>query len=505
MIFLVEVTGVNASGVATVFRFGTQTYCTRPSDTPASTWYDGRVLQPGLFQRDLFSSNQTTGDLQIGYGTIELANADGYLDNMLDYAFDGQPLKIYYGHELSPFSYFSSLLTATMDQPTFTTASVSFRVRDYLYLLDKALQATKYLGNNSLPNGAEGVVGDLKARPKPLVFGKVLNISPPQVNTSKLMYQVHDGAVHSIAVYDKGSALTAGTAHATYSALFSATPTAGCFDTWLAGGLFRLGATPTGTVTCDVAQTSSTSNHTAAQIIKAVCLRAGVPTGQINSADVTALDSAQSSELGTWVDSESKPLDVINQIKSSVGAFVSTDAAGNIRMAQLTPPSGSPVKTLTESSVLSVNINASADTERGIPVYRVKLKYKKMFTVQTATDLSGAAQSRVSELGVEYREVIAEDSSILTQYPLAPEMIRTSLIVSDAAATTEANRLLDVYKVRRNFYSVVASVVDVGEVDINQVVLLIYKRFGLSGGKLLRVMGLQPDHASGTVTMTLWG
>lgn len=43
-----------------------------------------------------------------------------------------------------------------MDQPTFSISSVSFRVRDCLYLLDKPLQSNKYLGNNSLPMHKRG-------------------------------------------------------------------------------------------------------------------------------------------------------------------------------------------------------------------------------------------------------------------------------------------------------------------------------------------------------------
>lgn len=504
MIYLVEITGLDSGGTPTVYRYGTQSYNTTPADTPANTYFDGRVVQPGLVKRDMFAANQTTGGTQIGFGVVELINTDGALDALIDCAFDGQPIKIWRGEADAAFSTFTALLSATMDQPTLTVGAVTFRLRDYLYALDVALQPHKYAGSNSLPNGAEGVATDIKGHPKPLLWGKVYNISPPQVNTALLMYQVSDGAVYSVTAYDKGVALTAGTAHATYAALEGATPTAGTVDTWLAGGLFRLGSTPTGQVTADVVQTSSAANHTAAQIIKAVALSAGLTN--INAADATALDAAQSAELGIWIDAESKPLDVIEQIKLSVGAYVTIDATGYLRMGLLTVPSGSPVATLDDRSNYSVDLVASADTERGIPAWRVNLGYRRMHTTQQPNELAGAVtQARVSEVGVEYRQATASDAAIKTVWPLAPEINRNSLLVDASAAATEAARLLAIYKVRRQFYTVTADIEAAGTLDLNQCIALQYSRFGLSAGKLLRVLGVQPDYSKNRVTLTLWG
>lgn len=504
MIYLVEITGLDSGGTPTVYRYGTQSYATTPADTPANTYYDGRVQQPGLVKRDMFASNQTTGGTQIGFGVVELVNTDGALDGLIDQAFDGQKIAIHRGEAGAAFSTFTPLLSATMDQPTLTVGAVTFRLRDYLYALDVALQPHKYAGTNSLPSGAEGVATDIKGHPKPLLWGKVYNISPPQVNTSKLMYQVNDGAVNSITAYDKGVALTAGTAHASYAALEGASPTAGTIDTYLAGGLFRLGSTPTGQVTADVAQTASAANHTAAQIIKAVALSVGLTN--INASDVTALDTAQSAELGIWIDAESKPLDVIEQIKLSVGAYVTIDATGYLRMGILAAPSGSPVTTLDDRSNLSVDLVASADTERGIPAWRVNLGYRLMRTTQQPNELAGAVtQARVSEVGVQYRQTVASDAAVKTVWPLAPEINRDSLMVDATAAATEAARLLAIYKVRRQFYTVTADIEAAGALDLNQCVTLQYSRFGLSGGKLLRVLGLQPDYSLNRITLTLWG
>ena len=96
-----------------------------------------------------------------------------------------------------------------MEQAIPDSRSYRIKIRDRQDEVDIPLQPTKYDGDNSLPAGLEGVAGDLKGKPKPICYGVVKNISPPQVNTSKLIYQVNDGAVQAVdEVYDSGIKLT---------------------------------------------------------------------------------------------------------------------------------------------------------------------------------------------------------------------------------------------------------------------------------------------------------
>ena len=153
-----------------------------------------------------------------------------------------------------------------------------------------------------------------------------------------------------------------------------------------------------------------------------------------------------------------------------------------------------------------LDLVVSADTERGIPAWRVNLGYQRMHQVQGPTDLAAAVtQARVGELGQEYRSTTASDAGVLTQYPLAPEITRNTVLTNASDASTEAARLLAIYKVRRHFYNAKASIDDVPALDLGQVVNVTNARFGLAGGKLMRVMGLQPDGASKSITINLWG
>ncbi len=100
----------------------------------------------------------------------------------------------------------------------------------------------------------------LKGPPKPLIFGRVYNLQPPCVNSQKLVYQVHDGAVAQITevrdhnAWDKPCALENGGDYGAMTALLDdrLAPAPGTFKTYLAGGYFRLGTSPYRHIAVDV-------------------------------------------------------------------------------------------------------------------------------------------------------------------------------------------------------------------------------------------------------------
>lgn len=218
-IYLVEMVGADAAGALTTFRYATEGYSTTPSDSPANTHYEGRVVQPGLMRRNMHGDRRTFGPPDVGYGLIELANDDGGLDALINYGFDGQLCRVLRGDSEAAYSSFAVVFHGTMDQVAVTMSRVTARIRDGLQKLTVPVQQTKFAGSNSLPDGLEGTADDLKGRPKPICYGYVYNATPPCVNTSRLIYQLHDdgfandtfsGINWSISVYDKRVALTAG-------------------------------------------------------------------------------------------------------------------------------------------------------------------------------------------------------------------------------------------------------------------------------------------------------
>lgn len=207
--YLVEIVAYTGAGTETLRYSNGEGFVTAPGDTPASTYFAPRLKQPSLMRRDLFAGGTTIGRSRTGHGELILANDDGGLDALKDYAFDGRALTIYRGSGTEAFpGGWKNVGVYTMESVSLTRTEVRVALRDRQLLTDIPLQATKYAGDNELPDGLEGVA-DLKGKPKPICYGKVLNVSPPQVNTSKLIHQVNDGAVASVdAVYDSGLSLS---------------------------------------------------------------------------------------------------------------------------------------------------------------------------------------------------------------------------------------------------------------------------------------------------------
>lgn len=210
-IYLVTITAYDLTGASVeTLRYSTGAgFVTAPGDTPANTYFEPRVQQPALIKRAMFSGTNTLGQSRVSTGDLVLINADGGLDFMEDYSFNGRAIEIWYGPETGTYpTDFEQVLIGTMKDALVGNDVVTIRIKDLQEDLEQPIQTTKYLGNNSLPAGLEGVAGDLKGKPKPLCYGVVKNIAPPLVNTSKLIYQVNDGAVNSVdAVYDRGISL----------------------------------------------------------------------------------------------------------------------------------------------------------------------------------------------------------------------------------------------------------------------------------------------------------
>ena len=519
VIYLVEFEGRDASGSVTTFRFASGEGYNHPS---APGYYAPNVRNALSLKRTIFSSDTTTGAVGVGAGTLDLANPDGSLDYLLDYGFDGGKLNVSLIDPTQNYSTRVQVGRLTMEQPEMTWGNVSLQVRDRLMELEtKKIQTSLFLGNNSLPNGLEGVAGDLKGRPKPLTFGKVLNVPAPCVNTSRLIYQVNAGAVADVpAVYDRGALLTRGPDYPDQATMLAPTaPTAGTYRVWPAGGYFRLGSNPVGQVTADVTQGAAVGNRTVAQILYAMATGAGgIPTGDVSSSDVTALDAANSAVIGIYIDTEMTVRAAMEAVCNSIGAWFGFDRLGILRMKRFEAPSGSFVATLVSADsttatdantgdIISIERSATKNSGRGVPAYRVTLEYQPNYT-QQASDLAGVvSQERREFLKLSNRQVTSTDSSIQLKHQLATTMKFSTLIDDPTAAQTESDRQLALYKVRRDPLSVPIRFDPtlIAVLDIGAVVKVVIPRFGMEAGKLLTIIGLEVDAATNLANLDLWG
>lgn len=480
----------------------------RPAGVAAHIAYTPRIKQPASMRRDCFSQGTTGGRGTVGYGELVLTNNDGALDGFLDYGLDGRRIEIIVG-DMAPWQapVFTTVLKGTMEQPRIGTDAVAIRIRDRMAEFDKPLQATKYAGTNALPAGLEGVAGDLQGQPKARAWGRVFNAPAPLVNSSRLIYE--SGPCASVdAVYDRGAALTQGANYTSQADMEANAPAAGTYRAWPAGGYFRLGASPAGQVTADVTQGAAAGNRTAAQLMNAIATGpAGIAAGDVSAADVAALDAANGAEVGLWAGEEMTCAEAMDRLANSVGAWWGFDRLGVLRMQRLAVPSGTPAVELTAAEIIRIDRVETNDAGRGVPAWRVSLGYKRVWLTQDS-DLNGTvADARRGELRHEYRRVVAEDATVKTAHLLATELAFDTLLVDAAAAGTEATRLLELHKTRRDRFELRAAITPVmaAAIDLGAVVKVTYPRFGLASGRLLRVLGLQPNLRTDRIDLTLWG
>lgn len=452
-IYLLEATGMNSSRTALVtFCFCTGNgYTTRPDDTPANTFYEPRISDPGIFRQDMFREGATSGHSSAALGEIVLINTDGGLDALQSYGFDGRPCVLKYGDSAAAYASFQTVMTGTIRAIDVGWTKVTLQLTDRILELQTPVQKNKYLGTNAAPLGIEGAA-NLTGVYKPRLFGSCLNITPVPVNDSLLIYQANDGAVQSIpAVYDNGVALVYGQAgaYADQSAMETTAPNPGEYRVCPSLGCLRLGSTPAGLITCDAIQHSTPADAQASAMISTLVAETTIAT-DINHQSLPDLSTYP---LGLYTGTVALNVDTaLDQICGSVGGWWGFDNIGKFWAKSLFTSSVAAVSltTLTLAELLSIDRLTPATPPNGLPVTGVIVEYAKNWTVQnsglagsvsdnqltfepdSATPLTLERRNALAleYLRFEYRDTITAQNAEL--HPTASEITVQTLLTADA-------------------------------------------------------------------------
>lgn len=501
MIYLVSVDGHDGDSVV-ARRFGTHGYFDADY-----AYYEPRVSNPGNYERHLFAAGTTTGQSSVGVGEIVLRNEDGGLDHLDRWGFAGRAVTI---GRTRGGTEVETVWRGTVEQPVPSWSELQFRVRDRLEELRRPIQANTFSGVtvSGGRSDAEGRPDDLMDRPKPLVFGRVLNVTPAAANVYDLVWQVNDGPVADIpAVYDKAVALRRGADYPTLAALIAAPTAPGTYDTCLAAGYFKLGSSPVGQVTADVTEGVTPAARTAARVVARMLARGGLPADQLDAGSVAALDAKTTAEVGIYIADERHTLDAVTEVLESVGGYLVPDRQGAFRLGRLEAP-GAPVATIDLADAREITPFVSGDQGRGIPAWRVVVKYARNWTPMGRSELVEgpcASQERRAWLAAETRDAKAEDPAVKAVHPLAPEIPFSSLLLDAGAAQAEAARRLALYGTGRSFLRVPVPPEVAAERELGETVVLEAPRFGCADGKPVVVMGIVEDYGAAAGQLILWG
>ena len=448
----------------------TVAYTTLPTDSPANRVYSPVVSGGVAFTETL----PLDGSATLSVGDIELNNDDGLLDSWLDDVWVNKPIRIYIGDVSWVRADFRLIFTGIVANINSSAANrLNISLRDKLQRLNTPVSETLLGGTTSN-----------KDRLIPLCFGEVHNVEPLLVDPATLKYKVHGSAIERlIEVRDNGVPVSVNES--------------------LIDGTFTLVAQQAGTITCSVQGDKPTtySNRIADTITRLVTgygkVSDRLTTADIDTAQFAAFNTAHPQPVGVYLNDRSNVIEVCQQLASSVGAQISMSREGLLRLLKITlPATGTPlVVTPSDYVAKSLEIKERVDVKAAI-----KVGYCKNYTTQTGLN-TGLPASHKDLFMQEYLSVTAKNQSVADTYKLNTEPVQTdTLLLTEADATAEANRLLTLWQQPRTVYKFVGYS-HLLTVSLGQALTLVSPRFGLSEGKTGIVVGIQSDWVSRRVTI----
>jgi hypothetical protein len=481
--------GGSPAGVVSLY-YSTHGFTTEPGDTPSNTHFEGRLADAITFRRSMFQSGLIGGRSVPGYGVLRLANADGGLDHLADYAWDGRAITVMIGTKGDGYSDYTTIFEGTAQGIEFDGLELVVQLRDLQHKIDVPMQAALFAGTG----GDEGVA-DLTGRRKPLCYGRCLNITPVMLNAASGTYMAHPGPIEDVdALYVGGVAYTK----------VGGSPAANQYSVNVSTGVATVGGAPvTGQVTCDVKGAKpSTYLTTVADIAKEIVMtQGGLTSGDLDLTSFTDLNTANSATVGIYINggSERSILSVLDELTASIGGFYGFDRSGKFAVGRLEAPTGMADAAYDDTEVLELTRLPTA-----VPAWRIVLGYEPNWTVQVEFQVGGAPAAQRDFTARSFRHKTAEDAAVQTTHLMAGELKVNTLIDGAGDAGTEASRLLTLYKADRDVYRARLKVQPFQR-ELNDEINIEDPRYGLAAGKDFRVVSVNENSADNEVELELWG
>lgn len=434
-----EASAISRVYVGTTLNIATEPFGTSASDTPADTWFRGRLASLS-FRRSLNNGTDFSGVI-LGDGELTIDNTDGRYDDLLFQGIAGATVTIKVGKAGSPFKSWFTILSGTARAATFDDDLVHIQIRDDSYRLDVPLQTTLFTGSGGL-EGGDAITG----KPLPLLLGYGNNVAPVQLDATDLTYMITGGAMDGVfSVRDDGGELTLDTDYATYALLVAATVAPGYCATCLAAGVIRTGSIPVGQLTASAATYRSSGKSYLSAIVRGV-LEDIAGLTRFDDATFTALASAYPDDHGWWYSENEAPTiaQAMTDLLGGVLGYVGFRRGGSCFVGVVDVPDADPVANYGIGKMFDLVLDALPS---GLtpPSWRRRLNYFRNFTIQTT--LVGSADPSWSQPGMT---ATAADATVKNDFALAqdPPPADTSM-VDATAAEAEVLRQLDLVKGKR--------------------------------------------------------
>lgn len=482
-----------------ILRFSDTGFITGPNDDPANSYYEGRARNPLVLLRRIALSPESSID-GIQTGDIELENQDGALDNILaENAIDGQDVRILIGRTSDSYADFVEVYRG-VGAGWSGGDRIKIAVRDSSFMLELPVQPNTYAGTGT----AEGDT-ELKGRRIPVTVGQANNVTPVLIDRVKLIYQYHDGSVNALsAVYDQGKVIALDT---DTTDLWAGSTTAGKHRSDVVDGLFQLGSSPAGEITCDVRgnNTGGYVNTVAECALRLLRGHTGIGRRFIDEGSFASLAVTVAGVAGYHVSGRETAREVLSILMRGIGAYWFMRRDGRIRVQRLAEPEifGELLR-LGVNDILSLE-QVQLPPSIFPPNFRRTIGYEKNWTVQTSDYEGTISDARQLFLAREWATTAASDTSVQTKHPNAtdPPLVPSHL-ENKADADTLASFLLDLHGAERQMLEITLGPPGF-EIDMGDTILVTWPRYGLGSGKLFRAFPVRDDFQKRRVTLRCWG
>lgn len=437
---------------------------------PSNQLYDACISGGVTFNEsiDIF-----TGQPTIGYGDIEIYNADGAKDNWLNYVWANKLVTVWIGDSSWARNDFYPIFKGLIkDLDTKSRTSLNLILVNKLQAINEAITNTTMSTVGGTGTNTDQLV--------PLCFGECFNITPIVRNSSLLQYQVHSSLIEDVVEVRDGGAIMP-------------------FAVSAADGYFTLNSTAFNTVTATVQGSKSLIGETIVEILTNYGKK--ISTFDIEQTTFSTFDTNKPREIGLYVTNRQNVLELCQNLANSAGCYIVPTISGKLKLVELLVDYvGTPTYSVNQSDMeqRSLNISSKLDVQT-----TVRLGYSKNWTVQT----SGLVQSikpeaaAIFEKEYYYATKVADATtvSIYNNELLEPEP-KNTLLVTQADAELEAEKLLNIRKVPRfvytaNYFSKMLFC------EIGDFVNITHPRFGLSSGKSGMVVSVARDWLKGKVSI----
>lgn len=266
-------------------------------------------------------------------GEIVLTAQLGEIDAWADYVWNQRPCQIYYADvDVSD-------PTAPV-WPTFGSLTLifdgfieTFDPNKAAFTLSVELPAGKVASATYAGTGGVNGAAEVKGVVVPWASGRHLNREATLVDASLQLYQVHGyGPIEEFTYFREGGNLLDQTrvSQTTAAALAGATVTQNEIHYCLAAGMFRLGFTPVGTITCDFKGDNGGGTFSARPgvVIKRLLTATGWSTSFIAQDSLDDLDASIPYDVYCYDADGADVLDLIGNILTPLGGYWDVDATG---------------------------------------------------------------------------------------------------------------------------------------------------------------------------------